>query len=111
MKSGAWPFIKQRPYDIIANPDETPKAVFVSGYTTAPLAADADYVLQGKEAELQAAIDALSKLTPGKIHVSVGKGGNSVLSKLNGVQLHSVSGPHPAGLVGTQINKIDPIVI
>ena len=109
LKSGAWPFIKQRPYDIIANPDETPKAVFVSGYTTAPLAADADYVLQGKEAELQAAIDALSKLTPGKIHVSVGKGGNSVLSKLNGVQLHSVSGPHPAGLVGTQINKIDPI--
>ncbi|MCL6275156.1 Na(+)-translocating NADH-quinone reductase subunit A [Muricauda sp. 2012CJ35-5] len=109
LKSGAWPFIKQRPYDIIANPDETPKAVFVSGYTTAPLAADADYVLQGKEAELQAAIDALSKLTPGKIHVSVGKGGNSVLSKLNGVQLHSVSGPHPAGLIGTQINKIDPI--
>ncbi|WP_420321796.1 Na(+)-translocating NADH-quinone reductase subunit A [Flagellimonas sp.] len=109
LKSGVWPFIKQRPYDIIANPDATPKAIFVSGYTTAPLAADTDYVLKGKEAELQAAINALGKLTPGQIHVSVGKSANSPLAGLNGITLHKVSGPHPAGLVGTQINKIDPI--
>jgi Na+-transporting NADH:ubiquinone oxidoreductase subunit A len=49
------------------------------------------------------------KLTPGKIHVSVGKNGNSPLAGLNGITLHKISGPHPAGLVGTQINKIDPI--
>ncbi|MGX1929014.1 Na(+)-translocating NADH-quinone reductase subunit A [Flagellimonas sp. 2504JD4-2] len=109
LKSGVWPFIKQRPYDIIANPDDTPKAIFVSGYTTAPLAADADYVLNGKDAELQAAINALGKLTPGEIHVSVGKSNNSPLANLDGITLHKVSGPHPAGLVGTQINKIDPI--
>ncbi|MCL6268284.1 Na(+)-translocating NADH-quinone reductase subunit A [Flagellimonas myxillae] len=109
LKSGAWPFIKQRPYDIIANPDATPKAIFVSGYTTAPLAAASDYVLQGKEAELQAAITALGKLTPGAVHVSVGKSGNSPLAQLDGVTVHNISGPHPAGLVGTQINKIDPI--
>ncbi|WP_420602545.1 Na(+)-translocating NADH-quinone reductase subunit A [Flagellimonas sp.] len=109
LQSGGWPFIKQRPYDIIANPDAMPKAIFVSGYTTAPLAADADYVLQGKEAELQAAVTALGKLTPGQIHVSVGKSNNSPLANLDGISLHKVSGPHPAGLVGTQINKIDPI--
>ncbi|NNE77218.1 MAG: NADH:ubiquinone reductase (Na(+)-transporting) subunit A, partial [Pricia sp.] len=109
LKSGCWPFIKQRPYDIIANPDANPKAIFISGYTTAPLAAEADYVLQGKEKELQAAITALSKLTPGKVHVSVGKSSNSPLAGLSGIELHKVSGPHPAGLVGTQINKVDPI--
>lgn len=109
LQSGGWPFIKQRPYDIIANPEATPKAIFISGYTTAPLAADANYVLNGKEAELQAAITALSKLTPGKVHVSVGSGSNSPLEKLDGITLHKVSGPHPAGLVGTQMNKIDPI--
>ncbi len=109
LKSGCWPFIKQRPYDVIANPDTTPKAIFVSGYVTAPLAADLDYVLQGKEAELQAAITALGKLTPGKVHVSVGKSRKSPLAGLNGIELHGVSGPHPAGLVGTQINRIDPI--
>ncbi|MBU2972761.1 Na(+)-translocating NADH-quinone reductase subunit A [Zobellia sp. B3R18] len=109
LKGGCWPFIKQRPYDIIADPDTNPKAIFVSGYVTAPLAADLNYALQGKEKELQAAITALGKLTPGKVHVSVGKSENSPLAGLNGVELHKVSGPHPAGLVGTQINKIDPI--
>ena len=108
LKGGCWPFIKQRPYDIIADPDSNPKAIFVSAYTTAPLAADSDFVLQGKEAELQAAVTALGKITPGKVHVSVGNK-NSPMSGLNGIELHSVSGPHPAGLVGTQINKIDPI--
>jgi len=109
LKTGCWPFIKQRPYDLIANPLTTPKAIFISAYATAPLAADPEYLLAGKETELQAAITALGKLTPGKVHVSVGKKGNSPLSGLKGITLHRVSGPHPAGLVGTQINKIDPI--
>ncbi|MFC4096347.1 Na(+)-translocating NADH-quinone reductase subunit A [Euzebyella saccharophila] len=109
LKGGVWPFIKQRPYDIVANPDATPKAIFVSAYASAPLAANYEYVLQGKEAELQAAITALGKFTPGKVHVSVGAQSNSPLSGVNGVELHKVSGPHPSGLVGTQINKIDPI--
>ena len=109
LKSGCWPFVKQRPYDVIADPNTTPKAIFISGYATAPLAADLDYILKGKEEELQTAINALTKLTPGKIHVSVGASGNSPLAGLNGIELHKVSGPHPSGLVGTQINKIDPI--
>jgi len=108
LKSGCWPFIKQRPYDVIANPDTTPKAIFISGYSSAPLQADLNYVLQGKEKELQTAITALGKLTPGKVHVSVGADA-SPLSSVEGVELHTVSGPHPAGLVGTQINRIDPI--
>ncbi len=109
LKSGCWPFVKQRPYDVIADPNTTPKSIFISGYVTAPLAADLDYILQGKEAELQAAVTVLAKLTPGKVHVSVGVSNNSPLAGLSGVELHKVSGPHPAGLVGTQINKIDPI--
>ncbi|MFD2530169.1 Na(+)-translocating NADH-quinone reductase subunit A [Polaribacter marinaquae] len=107
--SGCWPFVKQRPYDIVANPNQAPKAIFVSAYASAPLAADLDYTLAGKEAELQAAITAVSKLTAGKVHVSVGSNSVSPLSKLTGVELHKVSGPHPSGNVGTQIAKIDPI--
>ncbi|MFS4416321.1 Na(+)-translocating NADH-quinone reductase subunit A [Maribacter sp. 2307ULW6-5] len=109
LKGGCWPFIKQRPYDVVAHPDATPKAIFVSGYVTAPLAADLNYTLSGKEAELQAAITALSKMTPGKVHVSVGKDATSPLAGLKNMELHKVSGPHPAGLVGTQINRIDPV--
>jgi Na+-transporting NADH:ubiquinone oxidoreductase subunit A len=109
LASGCWPFIKQRPYDIIAKPDKAPKAIFISGYASAPLVADLDYVLQGKEAELQAAVTALGKLTDGKVHVSVGKHSNSPLAGLSGITLHKVSGPHPSGNVGTLINKIDPV--
>ncbi len=109
LSSGCWPFVKQRPYDVIADPDKSPKAIFISGYASAPLAADLDFTLQGKEAELQAAVLALGKLTEGQVHVSVGKNGNSPLTNLKGITLHKVSGPHPSGNVGTQINKIDPV--
>ncbi len=109
LASGCWPFIKQRPYDVIANPDVAPKAIFISGYATAPLAADYDYVLEGKENELQAAVTALSKLTDGQVHVSIGKNSSSPLSGLNNISKHTVSGPHPAGNVSVQIAKIDPI--
>jgi len=109
LASGCWPFIKQRPYDVIANPDNTPKAIFVSGYASAPLAADLDFTLQGKETELQAAVTALGKLTQGQVHISVGKNSSSPLAGLSGITLHKVSGPHPSGNVGTLINKVDPI--
>jgi Na+-transporting NADH:ubiquinone oxidoreductase subunit A len=107
--SGCWPFIKQRPYDIIANPKVAPKAIFISAYASAPLAADYDFVLTGKEKELQASLIAISKLTDGEVHVSVGKNSNSPFEGLNHISLHKVSGPHPSGNVGTQIGKIDPV--
>ncbi|WP_026755148.1 Na(+)-translocating NADH-quinone reductase subunit A [Sediminibacter sp. Hel_I_10] len=108
LASGCWPFIIQRPYDVIADPARTPKAIFISGYDSAPLAADLDFVLKGKEAQLQAAVSALSKLTKGKVHVGV-NANTSPLSGLNDVTVHKVSGPHPSGNVGTHINKISPI--
>ncbi len=108
LASGCWPFIKQRPYDVIAKPEKTPKAVFISGYASAPLAADLDFTLKGKEAELQAAVSALGKLTEGGVHMSTGTS-NSPLAGLSGVTIHKVSGPHPSGNVGTLINKVDPV--
>jgi len=109
LSSGCWPFIKQRPYDVIANPDVAPKAIFISAYVTAPLAADLEHVLVGKEKELQAAVTALSKLTEGDVHVSIGKKGTSPFSGLDNITVHNVTGPHPAGNVGVQISKLDPI--
>ena len=109
LASGCWPFIMQRPYDVIANPETTPKGIFVSAYASAPLAADYDIVLAGKQAELQAAVSALSKLTTGTINVSVSKDTHSPFTNLEDVVTHKISGPHPSGNVGTLINKIDPI--
>lgn len=108
LASGFWPFVKQRPYDVVADPSQPPKAIFISAYNTAPLAADLDYVLAGQEVLLQKAVTALAALTAGKVHVSV-SGNHTPMAGLKDCEVHTVSGPHPAGLVGTQINKIDPI--
>jgi Na+-transporting NADH:ubiquinone oxidoreductase subunit A len=106
---GCWPFVKQRPYDVIANPNQAPKAIFISASNTAPLAPDLSYTLKGRELELKAGLEAISKLTEGKVHVSAGKDEASFFNGVSNVELHTVSGPHPAGNVGTQIAKINPI--
>ena len=107
--SGCWPFVKQRPYDVIANPNQAPKAIFISASNTAPLAPDLSYTLKGRELELKAGLEAITKLTEGKVHVAVGKNEGSFFQGISGVELHTVSGPHPAGNVGTHIAKINPI--
>lgn len=110
LSSGAFPFIKQRPYDVVANPTQTPKAIFVSACKTAPLAVDYSFVMQDKQKALQAAVTALAKLTSGKVHISVFKDdGLSPFRGLKDCQIWNVTGPHPAGNVSTQIAHIDPI--
>ena len=109
LASGCWAFIKQRPYDVIANPDNNPRDIFISGYNSSPLAADLEHTLAGKEEEIQVAISALSKLTDGNVHLSVKKGSNSIFSNISDANIYKVSGPHPAGNVGTLINKVGPV--
>ncbi len=111
LESGCWAYIKQRPYDIIANPDEQPKAIFISAYATAPLSADINFTLSGKENEFQAGIEVLSKLTEGNVHLSVDSKNPSFFNDVQGVSLHKVSGKHPAGNVGVHISKVDPVNI
>ena len=109
LNAGLWPFIKQRPYDVIADHKISPKSIFISGFSSAPLSADLDYISKGYEDKIQIAINFLSKLTEGEIHMSVRKNSNSELSNLKNVVIHNVSGPHPSGNVGTLINKVSPV--
>ena len=109
LASGCWPFVKQRPYDVVANSNDTPKAIFISAYSSAPLASNVEVALKDKVASFQAGVDALAKLTSGKVHLSVNGKSNSIFSSISGVELHKVFGPHPSGNVGVQISKIDPI--
>ncbi len=109
--SGLWPFIKQRPFNIIARPEETPKAIFLSAFDSAPLAPDNEFILKDQKAALQTGINALSMLTDGKVHVGIRKGTaqESVFTTINGIEINEFEGPHPAGTVGVQIHHISPI--
>ncbi len=109
--SGVWPNIIQRPFGIVANPADTPKSIFISAFDTHPLAPDYAFALQGQEKYLQAGIEALAKLTSGKVHLNVdgSKAVPAVFADLKGAQVNKFSGPHPAGNVGVQIHHLDPI--
>jgi len=111
MNSGLWPFVKQRPIDIIADPTHTPKAIFISAFDSAPIAPDYDFILHGEEENFQAGIDVLKNLTSGVVHLNVNGIGSpdKVFTGAKGVQINKIYGKHPAGNVGTQIHHIDPI--
>ena len=111
LERGLWPMIKQRPYGIIANPEDTPKSIFVSAMATAPLAPDPDFIMEGQMEYLQEGINALSRLTNGGVHLSLSaaSAAGSEMHNLKGAILHTFDGPHPAGNVGVQINHISPI--
>jgi Na+-transporting NADH:ubiquinone oxidoreductase subunit A len=111
LTSGLWPMIRQRPYSIIAEPALKPKAIFISAFDTAPLAPDYDLVVHNNGDAFQAGIDALVKLTDGKVHLNINADStpSKVLVNCKGVQINKFSGKHPAGNVGTQIAYLDPI--
>ena len=110
LDAGLWFFVKQRPYDVVANPDKDPRDIFVTGFSTAPLAPSYDFILKDQDKDVQAGLDALSKLTKGKVYLSVSpKTTSSSLKNAKNVVVTEFEGPHPAGNVGVQINHIEPI--
>ena len=112
LKSGLWPSIRQRPYHIVAHPGDIPKAIFISGFDTAPLAPDYNFIMDNSSANLfSSGISALKKLTDGKINLILnGKVDSSeLLKKVADVEISHFSGPHPAGNVGIHIHHLDPI--
>ncbi|OIQ31890.1 MAG: NADH:ubiquinone reductase (Na(+)-transporting) subunit A [Crocinitomix sp. MedPE-SWsnd] len=108
---GLWPFVKMRPIDIVANPDDEPKAIFISAFDSAPLAPDYDFVLHGENEAFQAGLNALATLTKGQVHLTMRGTSNpdAVFTGAKGVQQNKISGKHPVGNVGTQIHHIDPV--
>lgn len=107
LNAGMWPFVMQRPYDIVATPGETPRDIFVSAFYSAPLAPDFNYLVKGQEADFQTGLDALAKLTTGKVYVGIRKG--SAVQQVKGVELVEIEGPHPAANASVLINHTKPI--
>ncbi len=105
MESGLFGFFRSRPYDVVANPEDKPKAIFVTALNSMPLSQDFDYVVKGQEKEFQAGISALAKIA--KVELGVSK--KSALTDVKDCNVTIYDGPAPAGNVGVQINQISPI--
>lgn len=107
LKSGVWPFIRRRPYNLVARPEDQPKAVFISTFDTAPLAPDYNFILEDQLGTFQTGIDALAKLAGATVYLGVNE--NSIFTNIKNVAIKEFSGPHPAGNVGVQIHHVTPI--
>ncbi len=108
LNAGMFAFIRQRPYDVIADPSVEPKAIFVSAFNSNPLAPDFEFQLQGDEANFQTGLDALAKMAKTYLGISV-KQTAKALTEAKNVTITAFDGPHPAGNVGVQINHVAPI--
>jgi Na+-transporting NADH:ubiquinone oxidoreductase subunit A len=107
LRSGLWPYLKRRPYGIIADPKEKPEALFISTFDTAPLAPDYNYLMKGQLQTFQTGVNALSKLVTGNVYLGVNS--NSVFTDIENAEIRYFSGPHPAGNPGIQIHHIAPL--
>ena len=108
LKSGLWALLRQRPYDCIALPNKTPRAIFISSFDTAPVAPNYEWVLKGQLPTLQAAVTALSQIAP--VFIGIRSGAKATeFRELKDCTLYEVAGPHPAGNVGVQLNNLAPL--
>lgn len=108
LATGAWTYFRQRPYNVVADPEAKPKAIFVSTFDTAPLAPDYDHIVRGNEGAFQDGISVLSRIAP----VFVGaraNGASKAFADVKGATVTRFEGKHPAGCVGVQINHVSPI--
>jgi Na+-transporting NADH:ubiquinone oxidoreductase subunit A len=111
LESGAWAGIRQRPYNIVADPDVIPRDIFISTFSTAPLAADSKLQIAGREDVFQAGIDVLRRLTPGLVYLGLDgrETSKTAYSTVSGAEKRYFIGAHPAGNVGVQIHHIHPV--
>ena len=108
LKSGVWPYLRQRPFNIIADPQQEAKAVYISTFDSAPLAADYQFVLKDQLDTFQAGVDALSKLA--KVYIGLdGKVASNIFANVKNAEINTFEGPHPAGNAGVQISHVCPV--
>ena len=108
LNAGLFAFIRQRPYDVIADPTIQPKAIFVSAFDSNPLAPDFEFALKEEEKNFQTGLTALSRIAKTYLSLSVNQSAGA-LTQAKNVTINVFDGPNPAGNVGVQINHIDPV--
>ncbi|WP_304063273.1 Na(+)-translocating NADH-quinone reductase subunit A [Hoylesella loescheii] len=108
LEAGLFGYIYQLPYAVSADPQATPKAIFVSALRDMPLAGNFEYELQGNERDFQTGLTALSKMA--STYLGIGKKQTAdALVNAKDVEVTVFDGPCPAGNVGVQVNHISPV--
>lgn len=107
---GLFTHIRQRPFNSLANPGKIPRNIFVRAVESAPFTPPAKMQVEGYENAFQLGLDALNKLTEGKVHLIYRKDETFLpFTEAKGVEKHTVEGPHPIANPSLHIAHISPI--
>ena len=110
INSGLWTTLRARPFGKVADPETSPKSLFITAMDTNPLAPDMKVILEGNKNDFRNGLVVLSHLTNGKVYLCKSPDLSFDTSGLEKVRTEEFTGKHPAGNVGTHIHFIDPII-
>jgi Na+-transporting NADH:ubiquinone oxidoreductase subunit A len=108
IKSGSWTAFRTRPYSKIPGVEEIPNNIFISLLDTQPLSPNPEIITNLNTDNFNFGLKVLKRFVDCPIHISTGPNSNLDLPEDDQVIKHIFSGPHPAGLVGTQMHYISP---
>jgi Na+-transporting NADH:ubiquinone oxidoreductase subunit A len=106
VQSGQWTALRTRPFSKVPAPDAQAAAIFVTAMDTHPLAADPAPIIMEQPEAFSLGLDALAKLTPGKVYLCQADGVALPRGRADNIEVATFGGPHPAGLPGTHIHFI-----
>ena len=109
LETGLWPYINQRPFDIIADPNLSPKAIHVSCFDSSPLAVDYEFIMNDRLSDIKAGLDCLNQIVSGKLHLGLRSSQKLFQKEFSNYKTNLFDGPHPSGNVGVQIHHVNPI--
>lgn len=125
LESGLWTALRERPFSTVPapfiqsgghhgpvelNPTPAPGAIFVTAVDSHPGAPSIDLVAEGRQAELEQGLLAISKLTQGPTFFVKGVGSSvSPGAAASAVQVEEFTGKHPYGTVGVHIHMLWPV--
>jgi len=109
LASGLWTAFRTRPFSRVPARESIPMAIFITAIDTNPLAADPDVTVRACLDAFTDGVRVISKLTKGSVYVCVAPGIANSLPQIDGVDVVTFRGPHPAGLVGTHVHFLNPV--
>ncbi|MBD5234353.1 MAG: NADH:ubiquinone reductase (Na(+)-transporting) subunit A [Bacteroidales bacterium] len=108
-ESGLLAMMRRRPYDIVPNPDDKVRDIFVTAFDAAPLSAKA--ATEGysifEKADFEAGAALLAKVCEGKIYLC--HDAEWGFGAIKGTEDVEISGPYPASNAGVAIANIAPV--
>lgn len=107
--SGMWVSFRTRPFGKTPAIKATPASLFITATESEPLSPHPQTIISEYRDEFRRGLETLVQLLDCPIHYCTAE--NELLSceKVDGINYHRFTGPHPSGLASTHIHMIDPV--